>query len=152
MHLTWITCSKHCHTISIHNYNYCYHYHAHVRASQTYHDSPSFTSPIVSPSRTLHQKHHMAFPRQKSTCSLRSWTPAISPPQSVPVVSVTRLGHLNRPYYTAIRPHLNNRVISPCQIPQRREPLLLPHHPIWDNRCHRLLGNLVSNLHAHEGQ
>ena len=69
--------------------------------------------PIVSSSRTLRRKHHMTFPRQKSTRSLRSWTPAISPPQAVPVTSVARLGHPSRPYYTAIRPHLNNGGISP---------------------------------------
>lgn len=69
--------------------------------------------PIVSPSRTLRRKHHMTFPRQKSTRSLRSWTPTISPPQPVPVTSVARLGHPSRPYYTAIRPHLNNEGISP---------------------------------------
>jgi hypothetical protein len=67
--------------------------------------------PIVSPARTLRRKHHMTFPRQKSTRSLRSWTPAVSPPQHT-VTSVARLGHPSRPYYTAIRPHLNDLGIS----------------------------------------
>ncbi|KAH9997149.1 hypothetical protein BJV74DRAFT_883471 [Russula compacta] len=74
---------------------------------------PVSLPPIVSPSRTLRRKHHMTFPRQKSTRSLRSWTPAISPPQPVPIVSVARLGHPSRPYYTAIRPHLNDEGTSP---------------------------------------
>ena len=74
---------------------------------------PLSLPPIVSPSRTLRRKHHMTFPRQKSTRSLRSWAPSISPPQPVPVTSVARLGHPSRPYYTAIRPHLNNGGISP---------------------------------------
>jgi hypothetical protein len=67
--------------------------------------------PIVSPARTLRRKHHMTFPRPKSTRSLRSWTPAVSPPQHT-VTSVARLGHPSRPYYTAIRPHLNDWGIS----------------------------------------
>ncbi len=73
---------------------------------------PVALPPIVSPARTLRRKHHMTFPRQKSTRSLRSWTPAVSPPQHAPVTSVARLGHPSRPYYTAIRPHLNDWVIS----------------------------------------
>jgi hypothetical protein len=73
---------------------------------------PMSLPPIISPSRTLRRKHHMTFPRQKSTRSLRSWTPTISPPQPAPVTSVVRLGHPSRPYYTAIRPHLNNGGIS----------------------------------------
>ena len=83
---------------------------------------PVSLPPIVSPSRTLRRKHHMTFPRQKSTRSLRSWTPAISPPQSVPVVSVARLGHPSRPYYTAIRPHLNNGGVSPCPTTRASTP------------------------------
>lgn len=74
---------------------------------------PLSLPPIVTPSRTLRRKHHMTFPRQKSSRSLRSWTPAISPPQPAPVTSVARLGHPSRPYYTAIRPHLNNGGVSP---------------------------------------
>jgi hypothetical protein len=74
---------------------------------------PVSLPPIVSPARTLRRKHHMTFPRQKSTRSLRSWTPAVSPPQHAPVISVARLGHPSRPYYTAIRPHLNDWGISP---------------------------------------
>jgi hypothetical protein len=66
---------------------------------------------IVSPSHTLRRKHHMTFPRQKSTRSLRSWTPVISP-SPAPATSVVRLGHPSRPYYTAIRPHLNNGALS----------------------------------------
>jgi hypothetical protein len=73
---------------------------------------PLSLPPIVSPARTLRRKHHMTFPRQKSTRSLRSWTPAVSPPQHAPVTSVARLGHPSRPYYTAIRPHLNDWGIS----------------------------------------
>ena len=73
---------------------------------------PMSLPPIVSSTRTLRRKHHMTFPRQKSTRSLRSWTPAISPPQPAPVTSVVRLGHPSRPYYTAIRPHLNNGGVS----------------------------------------
>ena len=73
---------------------------------------PVSLPPIVSPARTLRRKHHMTFPRQKSTWSLRSWTPAVSPPQYAPVTSVARLGHPSRPYYTAIRPHLNDWGIS----------------------------------------
>jgi hypothetical protein len=73
---------------------------------------PVSLPPIVSPARTLRRKHHMSFPRPKSTRSLRSWTPTISPPQHVPVTSVARLGHPSRPYYTAIRPHLNDWGIS----------------------------------------
>jgi hypothetical protein len=74
---------------------------------------PVSLPPIVSPARTLRRKHHMTFPRQKSTRSLRSWTPAVSSPQHAPVTSVARLGHPSRPYYTAIRPHLNDWEISP---------------------------------------
>jgi hypothetical protein len=74
---------------------------------------PVSLPPIVSPSRTLRRKHHMTFPRQKSTRSLRSWTSAVSPAPSVPVASVARLGHPSRPYYTAIRPHPNDGRISP---------------------------------------
>jgi len=73
---------------------------------------PMSLPPIISPSRTLRRKHHMTFPRQKSTRSLRSWTPAISPPQPASATSVVRLGHPSRPYYTAIRPHLNHGGIS----------------------------------------
>jgi len=80
------------------------------------HNHPISLPPIVSPPRTLRRKHHMTFPRQKSTRSLRSWTPTISPPQPVPVTSMVRLGHPSRPYYTAIRPHLNNGGISPRPI------------------------------------
>ncbi|KAI9513014.1 hypothetical protein F5148DRAFT_564901 [Russula earlei] len=69
--------------------------------------------PIISPPHTLRRKHHMTIPRQKSTRSLRSWAPTLSSPQPVPVSSVVRLGHPSRPYYTAIRPHLNNGAISP---------------------------------------
>ncbi|KAH9953202.1 hypothetical protein BGW80DRAFT_1412021 [Lactifluus volemus] len=50
---------------------------------------PVSLPPIISATRTLHRKHHMTFPRQKSTRSLRSRVIAI------------------RPYYTAIRPHFN---------------------------------------------
>jgi len=74
---------------------------------------PVSLPPIVSPARTLRRKHHMTFPRQKSTRSLRSWTPTVSLPQHATVTSVTRLGHPSRPYYTAIRPHLNDWGISP---------------------------------------
>ena len=74
---------------------------------------PVSLPPIVSPARTLRRKHHMTFPRQKSTWSLRSWTPAVSPPQHAPVTPVARLGHPSRPYYTAIRPHLDDWGISP---------------------------------------
>jgi hypothetical protein len=74
---------------------------------------PVSLPPIVSPARTLRRKHHMTFPRQKSTRSLRPWTPAVSPPQHAPVTSVARLGHPSRPYYTAIRPHLDDWGISP---------------------------------------
>ena len=77
---------------------------------------PVSLPPIVSPARTLRRKHHMSFPRPKSSRSLRSWTPAISPPQHVPVTSVARLGHPSRPYYTAIRPYLNDWGISPRPI------------------------------------
>ncbi|KAH9985106.1 hypothetical protein BJV77DRAFT_137040 [Russula vinacea] len=77
---------------------------------------PVSLPPIVSPARTLRRKHHMSFPRPKSSRSLRSWTPAISPPQHVPVTSVARLGHPSRPYYTAIRPHLNDWGILPRPI------------------------------------
>jgi hypothetical protein len=73
---------------------------------------PVSLPPIVSPARTLRRKHHMTFPRPKSTRSLRSWTPAVSPPQHATVTSVARLGHPTRPYYTAIRPHLNDWGIS----------------------------------------
>ena len=69
---------------------------------------PISLPPIVSPPHTLRRKHHMTFPREKSTRSLRSLALAMSPPQPVPVVSVPRLGHPSRPYYTAIRPHFNN--------------------------------------------
>jgi hypothetical protein len=69
---------------------------------------PLSLPPIISPPRTLRRKLHMTFPRQKSTRSLRSRALTMSPPQSVPVVSVPRLGHPSRPYYTAIRPHLSN--------------------------------------------
>jgi len=82
-----------------------------VRPTATH---PISLPPIVSPTHALRRKHHMTFPRQKSTRSLRSWPPAISPPpQPVSVTSVARLGHPSRPYYTAIRPHLNNGGISP---------------------------------------
>jgi len=74
---------------------------------------PVSLPPIVSPARTLRRKHHMTFPRPKSTRSLRSWTPVVSPPQHASVTSVTRLGHPSRPYYTAIRPHPNDWGISP---------------------------------------
>ncbi|KAN0104020.1 hypothetical protein V8E52_011381 [Russula decolorans] len=74
---------------------------------------PVSLPPIVSPARTLRRKHHMTFPRQKSTRSLRSWTPTVSSPQHATVTSVARLGHPSRPYYTAIRPHLNDWGISP---------------------------------------
>lgn len=74
---------------------------------------PVSLPPIVSPARTLRRKHHMTFPRQKSTRSLRSWTPAVSPPQHATVTSVARLGHPSRPYYSAIRPHINDWGISP---------------------------------------
>ncbi|KAF8485758.1 hypothetical protein DFH94DRAFT_154040 [Russula ochroleuca] len=77
---------------------------------------PVSLPPIISPARTLRRKHHMTFPRPKSTRSLRSWTPAISPPQHVPVTSAARLGHPSRPYYTAIRPHLNDWGIIPRPI------------------------------------
>ncbi|KAI0246973.1 hypothetical protein BJV78DRAFT_1285943 [Lactifluus subvellereus] len=78
---------------------------------QLKHTSPTHPvslPPIVSPPHTLHRKHHMTFPRQKSTRSLRSRALAVPPPQPVPVVSVPRLGHPSRPYYTAIRPHFSN--------------------------------------------
>ena len=68
---------------------------------------PVSLPPIISPARTLRRKHHMSFPRPKSTRSLRSWTPAVLPSQNTPVTSVARLGHPSRPYYTAIRPNLN---------------------------------------------
>ena len=74
---------------------------------------PVSLPPIVSPSRSLRRKHHMTFPRQKSTRSLRSWTPAVSPPQHTPTTSVARLGHPSRPYYTAIRPQFTDLGISP---------------------------------------
>ena len=73
---------------------------------------PVSLPPIVTPARTLRRKHHMTFPRQKSTRSLRSWIPAVSPPQHAPVTSVARLGHPSRPYYTVIRPHLDDWGIS----------------------------------------
>jgi hypothetical protein len=73
---------------------------------------PVSLPPIVSPARTLRRKHHMTFPRQKSTRSLRSWTAVVPPPQHATVTSVARLGHPSRPYYTAIRPHLNDLGIS----------------------------------------
>lgn len=76
------------------------------------HTHPMSLPPIISPSHTLRRKHHMTFPRQKSTRSLRSWTPAISPPQPAPMTSVVRLGHPSRPYYTAIRPHLTSGGVS----------------------------------------
>lgn len=74
---------------------------------------PVSLPPIVSPARTLRRIHHMTFPRQKSTRSLRSWTPTVSSPQHAPVTSVARLGHPSRPYYTAIRPHHDDWGISP---------------------------------------
>jgi len=75
---------------------------------------PISLPPIVSPTHSLRRKHHMTFPRQKSTRSLRSRPPAIAPPpQPVSVTSMARLGHPSRPYYTAIRPHLNSGGISP---------------------------------------
>ena len=97
---------------------------------------PVSLPPIISPGQTLRRKHHMTFPRQKSTRSLRSWTPAVSPPQHAS--SVARLGHPSRPYYTAIRPHLNDGGISsrpntpttaiaaPPTSPDKRQPLPSP--------------------------
>ena len=99
---------------------------------------PVSLPPIVSPARTLRRKHHMTFPRPKSTRSLRSWTPGVSPPQHATVTSVARLGHPSRPYYTAIRPHLSDWGISsrpntpttaitaPPTSPDKGQPLLLP--------------------------
>lgn len=87
---------------------------------------PVSLPPIVSPTRTLRRKHHMSFPRPKSTRSLRSWTPAISPPQHAPVTSVARLGHPSRPYYTAIRPHLNDWGISPRPNTPATSPVSAP--------------------------
>ena len=68
---------------------------------------PVSLPPIISSPRTLRRKHHMTFPRQKSTRSLRSRAIAMSSTQPVPGVSAPRLGHPSRPYYTAIRPHLS---------------------------------------------
>ena len=72
---------------------------------------PFSLPPLFSPhTRTLRRKHHMTFPGEKSTRSQRSRALDIPPPQPTPVSSVApvRLGHPSRPYYTAIRPHLNN--------------------------------------------
>ena len=75
---------------------------------------PFSLPPLLSPppTRTLHRKHHMTFPgeKSKSTCSLRTRVLAVPPPQPTSVLPVTpvRLGHPSRPYYTAIRPHLNH--------------------------------------------
>ncbi|KAI0295917.1 hypothetical protein B0F90DRAFT_1820243 [Multifurca ochricompacta] len=66
---------------------------------------PFFSS---SSSQTLRRKHHMTFPRQKSTRSLRSRMPGMPPSQPDSVAPVARLGHPSRPYYTAIRPQLKN--------------------------------------------
>ncbi|KAI0277505.1 hypothetical protein BGY98DRAFT_613380 [Russula aff. rugulosa BPL654] len=79
----------------------------HLQSSSLHHCSTSRQS------RTLRRIHHMTFPRQKSTRSLRSWTPPVSSPQHAPVTSVARLGHPSRPYYTAIRPHHDDWGISP---------------------------------------
>jgi hypothetical protein len=72
---------------------------------------PFSLPPLLSPpTRTLRRKHHMTFPGEKSTRSLRSRVPHVPTPQPTPISLVTpvRLGHPSRPYYTAIRPHLNN--------------------------------------------
>lgn len=64
---------------------------------------------LTPPTRTLRRKHHMTFPGEKSKRSLRSRVLDVPPPLPTPV-SPVRLGHPSRPYYTAIRPHLNNGV------------------------------------------
>ena len=73
---------------------------------------PFSLPPLLSPppARTLRRKHHMTFPGEKSTCSLRTRVLDVPPPPPTPVSPVTpvRLGHPSRPYYTAIRPHLNH--------------------------------------------
>jgi len=72
---------------------------------------PFSLPPLLSPPiRTLRRKHHMTFPGEKSPRSLRSRVLNVPTPQPTPVSIVTpvRLGHPSRPYYTAIRPHLNN--------------------------------------------
>ncbi|KAN0138801.1 hypothetical protein V8E53_003189 [Lactarius tabidus] len=74
---------------------------------------PFSLPPLLSlPTRTLRRKHHMTFPGEKSTRSLRSRVLDVPPPLPTPVSPITpiRLGHPSRPYYTAIRPHLNHRV------------------------------------------
>jgi len=74
---------------------------------------PFSLPPLLSPpARTLRRKHHMTFPGEKSPRSLRTRVLDVSPPQPTPVSPITpvRLGHPSRPYYTAIRPHLNNGV------------------------------------------
>lgn len=71
---------------------------------------PFSLPPLLSPpTRILRRKHHMTFPGEKST---RTRVLEVPPPQPTPVSPVTpvRLGHPSRPYYTAIRPHLNNGV------------------------------------------
>ena len=74
---------------------------------------PFSLPPLFSlPTRTLRRKHHMTFPGENPTRSLRTRVLDVPPPQPTPVSPVTpvRLGHPSRPYYTAIRPHFNNGV------------------------------------------
>jgi hypothetical protein len=58
------------------------------------------------PTRTLRRKHHMTFPGE----IFRTRVLEVPLPQPTPVSPITpvRLGHPSRPYYTAIRPHLNH--------------------------------------------
>jgi hypothetical protein len=72
---------------------------------------PFSLPPLLSlPTPKLRRKHHMTFPGEKSTRSLRSRVLDVAPPLPTPVSPITpvRLGHPSRPYYTAIRPHLNH--------------------------------------------
>lgn len=71
---------------------------------------PFSLPPLLSlPTRTLRRKHHMTFPGEKSTRSRGIRVLDVTPPLPSPISPVTpvRLGHPSRPYYTAIRPHLN---------------------------------------------
>ena len=71
---------------------------------------PFSLPPLLSlPTRTLRRKHHMTFPGEKSTRSRGTRVLDVPQPLPSPISPVTpvRLGHPSRPYYTAIRPHLN---------------------------------------------
>ncbi|KAH9966970.1 hypothetical protein BGW80DRAFT_1342010 [Lactifluus volemus] len=96
---------------------------------------PVSLPPIISATRTLHRKHHMTFPRQKSTRSLRSRVIAMSTPQPVPVVSapvsVTQVDRTTQPsdHILTRQVHVlipDNAQLCTCHVHVHRHETIVP--------------------------